>query len=316
MRPSVRDGRNLKGIEMTQNPPKTDKQRIAKVIARAGLCSRRDAEKWILDGRVKVNGKIIDSPALDVSDKDVILVDDKRLAQKEPTKLWIYHKPQGLVTSHSDPDGRETVFQHIDKSIGRVISVGRLDLNSEGLLLLTNDGELARTLELPATGLSRIYRARAFGEITQDELDKLQNGITVDGVKYGKIEATLERDATRNLWIRVVLHEGKNREIRKVLAAIGLKVNRLIRLSYGPYNLGDLPRGALKEASLQDIAHIFKAKDAPVKPMRENQAKPKARENMKPQERGAKRAAARNEAMPNSTRPKAPNKNPKNRFKR
>lgn len=286
---------------MTQNPPKTYKQRIAKTMARAGLCSRRDAEKWILEGRVKVNGKIIDSPALDVSDKDVILVDDKRLAQKEPTKLWIYHKPQGLVTSHSDPDGRETVFQHIDKSLGRVISVGRLDLNSEGLLLLTNDGELARTLELPATGLSRIYRARAFGEITQDELDKLQNGITVDGVKYGKIEATLERDATRNLWIRVVLHEGKNREIRKVLAAIGLKVNRLIRLSYGPYNLGDLPRGAIKEANLHEIAHIFKTKDAPIKA---DKPKAKIRENMKPQERGAIRAAARKETMPNAKKSK------------
>ncbi len=308
---SARDGRNLKGIEMNDISPKTDKQRIAKVMARAGLCSRRDAEKWILDGRVKVNGKIIDSPALDVSDKDIIMVDNERLKAKEPTKLWIYHKPQGLVTSHSDPDGRETVFQHIDKSLGRVISVGRLDLNSEGLLLLTNDGELARTLELPATGLSRIYRARAFGEITQDELDKLQKGITVDGVKYGKIEATLERDATRNLWIRVVLHEGKNREIRKVLAAIGLKVNRLIRLSYGPYNLGDLARGAIKEANLHEIAHIFKAKDAPIKQERADKPKSKMRENMKPQERGAKRAAARKETMPNAKKPNPNNKKPR-----
>ena len=253
----------MKPIQNKPNPniikqDKGDKERIAKTMARAGLCSRRDAEKWILDGRVKVNGKIIDSPALDVSPKDIILVDNEKLGPKEPTKLWIYHKPTGLVTSHSDPEGRETVFQKIDPSIGRVISVGRLDLNSEGILLLTNDGELARKLELPATGLSRVYRARAFGTITQEELSQLQNGITVDGIKYGSIDAILEHDEKRNIWIRIVLREGKNREIRKVLAALGLKVNRLIRLSYGPFNLGDLPRGELKEVPFKQIERLFK----------------------------------------------------------
>lgn len=241
-----------------KNPQKGDKERIAKTMARAGICSRRDAEKMILEKRVKVNGKIIESPALDVSPNDIIHVDNVKIGPKEPTKLWIYHKPTGLVTSHSDPEGRETVFEKIDKSLGRVISVGRLDLNSEGLLLLTNDGELARKLELPATGLSRIYRARAFGTITQEELSKLHNGIVVDGIKYGSIDAILERDETKNVWIRIVLKEGKNREIRKVLAALGLKVNRLIRLSYGPFNLGDLPRGELKEVPKSQIDKLMK----------------------------------------------------------
>lgn len=246
-----------------KNPDKGDKERIAKKMARAGLCSRRDAEKMILEKRVKVNGKIIESPALDVSPNDIIHVDNIVIGPKEPTKLWIYHKPTGLVTSHSDPDGRETVFQKIDPTIGRVISVGRLDLNSEGLLLLTNDGELARKLELPSTGLSRVYKARAFGTITQEELSKLQNGIVVDGIKYGSIDAILERDETKNVWIRIILKEGKNREIRKVLAALGLKVNRLIRLSYGPFNLGDLPRGELKEVSKKQIDSLFKLESKP-----------------------------------------------------
>jgi 23S rRNA pseudouridine2605 synthase len=268
--------------------PKQDKQRIAKLIARAGLCSRRDAERWIIDGRVKVNGQIISSPALDVSPKDKILVDNELVKITEPTKLWIYHKPAGLVTSHSDPEGRETVFEHIDKSIGRVISVGRLDLTSEGLLLLTNDGELARKLELPATGLARVYRARAFGKITQEELDGLKKGIEVDGVKYGKIDALLEFDESKNIWIRVILHEGKNREIRKVLGALGLKVNRLIRLSYGPYNLGDLPRGELKEVSPKEVELMLSGKaqkifvEKAIAPKPAKTAKPKKKKEYEP----------------------------------
>lgn len=242
---------------MESKPHKT-KERIAKTMARRGYCSRREAERWIFDGRVKVNGKVIDSPALDVDEKDEILIDNKRINAKTETKLWLYHKPTGLVTSHNDPEGRETVFQKIDPAIGRVISVGRLDLNSEGLLLLTNDGELARTLELPSTGLSRIYRARAFGKISQEQLNSLQNGITIDGVKYGAIDAILEHDETKNVWIRIVLHEGKNREIRKVLAALGLKVNRLIRIAYGPFNLGEMPKGALVQAPSNQITKLLK----------------------------------------------------------
>lgn len=236
-----------------------DKQseRIAKRIARAGVCSRREAERLIESGLVVVNGKKIDSPALNVNEKDIIIVDGKPLEEKEPTRLWIYHKPQGLVTTHSDPENRPTVFQNLPKDIGRVISIGRLDLNSEGLLLLTNDGELARLFELPRTGLERIYRARAFGSITQEKLNKLQDGIVVEGVKYGAIDAILERDETKNAWIRVALREGKNREIRKVLAALGLKVNRLIRLSYGDFELGNLERGEIYEVPQQKLKKVI-----------------------------------------------------------
>ena len=232
-------------------------ERIAKTMARAGVCSRREAEKIIEEGRVKVNGKVITSPALNVTDDDKIMVDDKPLAQKEITRLWIYHKPPGLVTTHSDPDGRPTVFQNLPTDLGRVISVGRLDLNSEGLLLLTNDGELARLLELPRSGIERIYRARAFGDITQEKLNTLQDGIEVDGVHYGSIDAILERDATKNAWIRVVLREGKNREIRKVLAALGLQVNRLIRVKYGDFELGSLERGEISEVPQQKVKKTF-----------------------------------------------------------
>ncbi len=232
-------------------------ERIAKTMARAGVCSRREAEKIIEEGRVKVNGKVITSPALNVTDDDKIMVDDKPLAQKEVTRLWVYHKPPGLVTTHSDPDGRPTVFQNLPSDLGRVISVGRLDLTSEGLLLLTNDGELARLLELPRSGIERIYRARAFGDITQEKLNTLQDGIEVDGVHYGSIDAILERDATKNAWIRVVLREGKNREIRKVLAALGLQVNRLIRVKYGDFELGALERGEMSEVPQQKVKKTF-----------------------------------------------------------
>lgn len=236
---------------MTINTTKSefDGERIAKAMARAGYCSRREAERWILEGRVKVNGETISSPALNVTAKDIISIDNEAMEEKPQTRLFIYHKPTGLVTTHSDPEGRATVFENLPRELGRLISVGRLDLTSEGLLLLTNDGGLARLLELPSTGFTRIYRARAFGQITQEELSKLENGIVVDGVKYGSIEAILERGESANAWIRLSLKEGKNREIRKVLAALGLTVNRLIRTSYGPFELGNLPRGEITEVS-------------------------------------------------------------------
>lgn len=231
-------------------------ERIAKTIARAGECSRREAERWILEGRVAVNGKTINSPALNVSLDDKITIDGKEVEKAEPTKLWLYHKPVGLVTTHSDPEGRPTVFENLPQEIGRVISVGRLDLTSEGLLLLTNDGELARALELPRTGFVRKYRARAFGRIDQKTLDGLQNGITIEGVRYGAIEAFLERDESANAWIALSLKEGKNREIRKVLAALGLKVNRLIRLTYGPFELGKLERGEIIEVTPHKLRQL------------------------------------------------------------
>ena len=219
---------------------------MAKFLARAGVCSRRDAERLIAEGRVKLNGKVLDTPAVKVTAKDRVSVDGRPIGAAEPTRLWRYHKPSGLVTTHRDPAGRATVFEHLPKDMPRVISVGRLDLTSEGLLLLTNDGALARRLELPSNGWLRRYRARAFGRVEQAELDQLKNGITVDGVRYGPIEAKLER-AAANSWITLSLSEGKNREVRRVLEALGLKVNRLIRIAYGPFQLGTLAPGAVEE---------------------------------------------------------------------
>nr|PZN87734.1 MAG: rRNA pseudouridine synthase [Pseudomonadota bacterium] len=225
-------------------PPQT--MRIAKAIARAGLCSRREAERWIAEGRVTVNGEVLKSPARDVGPDDVVLVDGKPLPAFEPVQLWRYYKPRGLVTTHRDPDGRPTVFENLPEGMPRVISVGRLDFNSEGLLLLTTDGALARHLELPSTGWLRRYRVRAFGKVTQAELDKLKDGIEVEGTRYGSIEATLDRVKGSNVWLTVALREGKNREVRKVLKALGLQVNRLIRVSYGPFQLHDLKPGEVE----------------------------------------------------------------------
>ena len=224
-------------------------ERIAKTLARAGVCSRRDAERLIEDGRVSVNGKKLDTAAFKVTQKDLIKVDGKKIDAADRTRMWRYHKPQGLVTTHRDPQDRPTVFDHLPEDLPRVISIGRLDLNSEGLLLLTNDGEVARALELPSTGWVRRYRARAFGRTTQEQLDELRDGIEVDGVRYGAIHAKLEQGERANVWIAVSLTEGKNREVRRVLEAIGLKVNRLIRIGYGPFQLGNLEEGKVEEIS-------------------------------------------------------------------
>ncbi len=222
-------------------------ERIAKVMARAGLCSRREAESWIADRRVSVNGAVISSPALNVTPADRISVDGKPLPQAERTRLFLYHKPRGLVTTHADPEKRPTIFEKLPKTLPRVVSVGRLDLNTEGLLLLTNDGGLARVLELPDTGWLRRYRVRANGKVTQPQLDALRKGVTVDGIRYGAIEATLDREQGANVWLTFAIREGKNREVRNVLEYLGLKVNRLIRVSFGPFQLGDLPEGGVEE---------------------------------------------------------------------
>lgn len=247
---------------MTADKKENDKktERIAKRLARAGLCSRRDAEKWIADGRVRVNGKVLSSPALNVTDRDVIEVDGQRISEKEPVRLWRYHKPPGLITSHRDEKGRDTIFDHLPDDMPRVISVGRLDLNSEGLLLLTNDGEVSRHLELPSTGWSRKYRVRAFGKITQADLDKLKKGITIDGIVYGGIDAHIEKSDKSNMWIAVTLREGKNREIRRVFEHLGLQVNRLIRLSYGPFSLGNLGVGEVSELGPKAISEALGGK--------------------------------------------------------
>lgn len=229
--------------------PRADKsgERIAKVVARAGLASRREAEAWITEGRVAVNGRVITSPALDVTARDVVTVDGAALPERERTRLFLYHKPRGLMTTHADPEGRPTVFDNLPDGLPRLISVGRLDFNTEGLLLLTNDGSLARALELPQTGWLRRYRVRAHGEVTQPQLDALRAGTIVDGVRYGPIEATLEREQGANVWLTFAIREGKNREVRNVLAALGLDVNRLIRVSYGPFQLGELGEGEVEE---------------------------------------------------------------------
>jgi 23S rRNA pseudouridine2605 synthase len=221
--------------------------RIAKVIARAGICSRRDAEKLILEGHVTVDGVAITSPALNVTAANVITVNGNPLKAPEAARMWRYHKPSGLVTTHKDEKGRPTVFASLPPSLGRVVSVGRLDFNSEGLLLLTNDGEIARRMEIPASGWTRVYRARLFGKVTQAELDKLATGVTIEGVKYGPIVANLERSKGIYAWASVSLKEGKNREVKRVMESLGLKVARLIRTAYGPFQLGQLAPGQTEE---------------------------------------------------------------------
>lgn len=247
---------------MSEDKHKGD--RIAKVMARAGLCSRRDAERWIEAGRVSVNGAEISSAALNVTSKDKIHVDGKILPVSEPTRLFLYHKPPGLVTTHKDEMDRSTVFEQLPDSMPRVVSVGRLDLNTEGLLLLTNDGELSRYLELPSTGWARQYRVRVHGKVSTKRLESLKNGITVEGVRYGAIDAKLaknEKEGT-NSWISMTLREGKNREIRRVMEALGLNVTRLIRTDYGPFTLGKMTRGGVQEVNASvmkdQISDFFK----------------------------------------------------------
>jgi len=228
-------------------------ERVAKVMARAGLCSRREAEAWIAAGRVAVNGTTIASPALNVGAGDTVTVDGRPLPTRERTRLYLYHKPRGLVTSHADPQGRRTIFAALPPNLPRLVSVGRLDLNTEGLLLLTNDGGLARVLELPQTGWLRRYRVRAHGRVAPADLAALRAGIEIDGVRYGPIEATLDRQQGSNVWLTFAIREGKNREVRNVLGHLGLEVNRLIRVSFGPFQLGDLREGGIEEVKTRHL---------------------------------------------------------------
>ena len=222
-------------------------QRVAKVLARAGISSRRDAEKIIAEGRVRVNGKVIDSPALNITDADRVSVDGKLVADPEPPRLWLYHKPAGLVTSEKDEQGRQTVFESLPADMPRVVSIGRLDITSEGLLVLTNDGAVKRRLELPSTGWLRRYRVRINGSVSEDRLDQVRRGITVDGVEYAPMGVQFDRQQGANAWLTCTLKEGKNREIRRTMEAIGVVVNRLIRISYGPFQLGNLKPGEVEE---------------------------------------------------------------------
>lgn len=222
-------------------------ERLAKFMARSGVCSRREAEEYIKQERVTVNGEVISTPAFNVEGTEKILFDGEKLPTKDKTRLWLYHKPAGLITTHKDEQGRNTVFDNLPAGMPRVISVGRLDLNSEGLLLLTNNGELSRELELPQNAWSRRYRVRVHGKVDKQKLESLANGVTVDGVAYGKVLAVIDSQNGSNAWLTVTLNEGKNREIRKLMKFIGLEVARLIRISYGPFQLGSLGKGEVRE---------------------------------------------------------------------
>lgn len=228
-------------------------ERIAKVMARAGLCSRREAERWIEQKRVQVDGSTIQTPATIIHGGEKIVVDGKELPNAEKTRLFLYHKPTGLVTSNKDEQGRLTIFDKLPKELPRLMTVGRLDINTEGLLLMTNDGELARYLELPGTGLKRTYRVRAHGRTSQDKLDSLKKGVVHEKIRYKGIEAKFEKQQGDNAWVEVTLQEGKNREVRNVMEAIDLKVNRLIRVSYGSFHLGSLPKGSVMEVKTQAL---------------------------------------------------------------
>jgi len=232
--------------DLETTPEEAQGERIAKRLSRAGVCSRRKAEELIAEGRVKVDGKVIDTPAIRVLPDAVILVDGKSIQKPEPTRVWMLHKPRGIVTTNNDPEGRQTVFDILPKELPRTITIGRLDLNSEGLLLLTNDGELARHFELPATGWTRRYRVRVHGTPTTETLRRLKKGMTVDGIHYGSVDAKVEREGT-NCWLNVALTEGKKREIRILFEHVGHPVSRLIRVSYGPFQLGNLEAGGVRE---------------------------------------------------------------------
>tara|TARA_Y100000022_G_scaffold133621_1_gene116012 strand:+ start:111 stop:1052 length:942 start_codon:yes stop_codon:yes gene_type:complete len=238
----------------TLAPSNNAPERIAKHIARAGLCSRREAEARILDGRVSVNGEIIASPALNVTASDSITVDGKPLPRREATRLWRYHKPRGLVVTDRDEKARETIFDSLAGKLPRVLSVGRLDMDSEGLILLTNDGGLARHLELPSTGWSRKYRARVQGQVDPTALAGIADGITIDGIRYGEVSARLDRQMTSNAWLTVAIREGKNREVRRIMEYLSHHVSRLIRVSYGPFLLGDIAPGGFEEVKPRIIA--------------------------------------------------------------
>ena len=238
---------NQTPIPQAENP-KSISERIAKKIARSGLCSRREAERWILNGQVKLNNKILNECGVNVTETDIIEVNGELLPNKVNTKLWLYHKERGYLVTNNDPEGRSTIFDQLKTKMDtRFISVGRLDMDSEGLILLTNDGDLARKLELPATGWLRKYRVRVHGYVSAQDLEPLKNGVSVDGIKYGRIDAALDRQQGSNAWLTMSFREGKNREVRNVMNFLGYSVNRLIRISFGPFNLKNLASGELEE---------------------------------------------------------------------
>lgn len=302
----------------TQAAEITAPMRIAKAIARAGICSRREAESYIEAGRVTVNGKKISSPALNITQKDKITIDGQPLPENEPVKLWRYHKPKGLVTTAKDEKDRETIFAKLPKDMPRTISIGRLDINTEGLLLLTNDGELARHIELPKTGWLRRYKVRAKGTITQNKFDELKKGITIEGIKYGPIQAQMIREQGANCWFTMGLREGKNREIKRICEHLGLNVNRLIRLSFGPFMLGELKAGEVEEIKPHiladqlgpELSEKFSIKPSTAQAQAKSQTKSQAKFKSKSKNpRNAKTAAHKNTSGKSQNRDHNDNKN-------
>lgn len=259
----------------SQTEPRTG-HRIAKLLARAGVASRREIERMILDGRVALNGKPVDTPATVLASLHGVTVDGQPVEAPAPARLFLYHKPSGLLVTERDPAGRRTIYDQLPKDLPRLMPVGRLDLNTEGLLLLTTDGELKRQLELPSTGVERAYRARAYGQVSQAQLEELIDGVEIDGVRYGAIDANLERRTGANVWVEMILTEGKNREVRRVLEFLGLKVSRLIRTRYGPFLLGDLKPGEIGEVRQHDVVAFRRDPTRGPSPDRVGSAAPRA----------------------------------------
>ena len=281
----------------TLDKPSTS-ERIAKCIARAGICSRREAEARINEGRVSVNGKTIHSPALNVTPGDKVIIDGKPLPAREPAQLWRYYKPRGLVVSARDEKNRQTIFDTLPAHLPRLITVGRLDMDSEGLLLLTNDGELARHLELPSTGWSRKYRVRVQGHVNEASLLPLADGVTIDGVRYGSVIARLDRQMSSNAWLTISIREGKNREVRRIMEHLGHNVGRLIRVSYGPFQLGDIEEGAVELVKARVLAdQLGMSGDVEEGP---NAAKPRLRAKVNPHKR-AKKYASKSDKKPRTS---------------
>ena len=291
-------------------PPPKEEQRIAKLLARAGIASRREIERMIAEGRIAVGGVTVDKPATLLTSLHGVTVDGKPVREPAPARLFRYHKPTGFITAERDPRGRPTIYDNLPKGLPRLMPVGRLDMNTEGLLLLTTDGGLKRQLELPATGVERSYRARVFGEVSQAQLEELIHGIEIEGIRYGAIDANLERRTGRNAWVEMRLREGKNREVRRVLEHLGLQVSRLIRTAYGPFALADLPAGAVDEVRQHDLVAFRKAPGATKGPSpsgSEPQARPRGEPKSGPHETGRGRAASphkpRRPPAPSPSRP-------------